>query len=158
MYMRQDAAKALEQMAKAATSEVRLSLKIASAYRSYGNQASAYSSEVESYGQAVADKESARPGYSEHQTGWAADLAPASGNCSVQVCFANTPEAKWLAANAYRFGFVLRYPNGKTSITGYVYEPWHFRYVGKNLAAEMRAKNVQTLEEFFSLPSAPNYN
>jgi D-alanyl-D-alanine carboxypeptidase len=63
----------------------------------------------------------------------------------------------WLAANAYRFGFILRYPQGLENITGYEYEPWHFRYVGVALATEMHKEGVQTLEQFFGLPAAPNY-
>ena len=120
-------------------------------------QVSVYNNEVKTYGQATADKQSARPGYSEHQTGLAVDLEPASRQCEVQDCFASTIEGKWLAVNAYLHGFIMRYPPGKEAVTGYKQESWHFRYIGKELAAEMKQQNITTLEEFFGLPAAPNY-
>jgi D-alanyl-D-alanine carboxypeptidase len=98
----------------------------------------------------------ARPGYSEHQTGLAVDFA-ARGVSTLQVSFAKTKAGIWLAANAYRYGFVLRYPSGKTAITGYSFEPWHFRYVGVEVATAMHDQNIQTLEEFYALPAAPSY-
>ena len=82
-------------------------------------------------------------------------MFPAS--CSLEVCFADTPEGQWVAANAWRFGFLLRYPEGLTPITGFDYEPWHFRYVGPELAAELHETGTRTLEEFFGLPPAPDY-
>lgn len=126
-----------------------------SAYRSYQTQVSVYNSEVRAYGQAVADSESARPGYSEHQTGLAIDVG--GGGCGVEDCFGDTEEGKWVAANAHKYGFIIRYVPGKEAITGYRPEPWHIRYVGVELAAEMKKQGVQTLEEFFDLPAAPNY-
>nr|MBA3758677.1 D-alanyl-D-alanine carboxypeptidase family protein [Candidatus Saccharibacteria bacterium] len=71
--------------------------------------------------------------------------------------FETTPEGKWLLANTYEYGFIVRYPNGKENVTGYQYEPWHLRFVGKELAIEMNKTGIQTLEEFFGLPAAPNY-
>ena len=97
------------------------------------------------------------PGFSEHQTGLAIDIGPLSGECSLDECFADTPEGIWLRDNAWRFGFILRYPADKTDITGYTFEPWHFRYVGADLANEMHETGVTTLEEFFGLPPAPDY-
>lgn len=126
-----------------------------SGYRSYTTQVTVYNNEVKTYGQATADTQSARPGTSEHQTGLAIDIG--GGGCGIEDCFGDTPEGKWLAANAHTFGFIIRYPEGKQSITGYRYEPWHIRYIGKELAAEMQQKGVLTLEEFFGLPAAPNY-
>lgn len=125
-----------------------------SGYRSYNYQVTVYNSEVHAFGQAKADTESARPGYSEHQTGWAVDLG--SPGC-YEDCFGTKPASKWVLANAYKFGFILRYPADKSNITGYRNEPWHFRYVGVYLATEMHKENVETLEEFFDLPAAPNY-
>lgn len=147
---------ALAQMTNEAKAN-RTGLMLASGYRSYNLQVSVYNNEVQGFGQAVADTESARPGYSEHQTGLAVDLEPTNRQCELQECFADLPEGKWLAANAYRFGFIIRYPQDKDSITGYRYEPWHVRFVGTALAAEMRRQGVSTLEEFFGLPAAPNY-
>jgi len=149
-------ATALEVMAAAAKKK-RLTLTLASGYRSYSQQTSIYNNMVRAYGQAEADRQSARPGHSEHQTGWAADLGAGSGKCRIEACFANTPEGKWLAANAYKYGFIIRYAEGKESVTGYEYEPWHVRYVGTDLAIEMYRTGIKTLEEFFDLPAASNY-
>lgn len=146
--LRAEAASAAEAMFAAAASEAGLSLASNSAYRSYSTQASIYDGN---------DTLTARPGHSEHQTGLAIDIGPESGRCSLSTCFADTPEGQWLAANAWRWGFVLRYPNGKTDVTGYQFEPWHYRYVGNAAAAELRDSGVSTLEEFFELPAAPNY-
>ncbi|BDZ54481.1 hypothetical protein GCM10025870_15540 [Agromyces marinus] len=73
------------------------------------------------------------------------------------MCLADTAEGQWLRDNAHRFGFLLRYPADKVDVTGYQFEPWHFRYIGTELALEMREKGITTLEEFFGLPPAPNY-
>lgn len=126
-----------------------------SGYRSYGTQVSVYNSEVRAFGQAKADSESARPGYSEHQTGWAVDIG--SPGC-YEDCFGTKPASKWLLTVAYKYGFIRRYPPDKTDITGYREEPWHFRYIGVDLATELHKQNVETLEEFFGLPAAPNYS
>jgi len=134
-----------------------LQMQSQSAYRSYGSQESVYAGWVSSLGQEAADLTSARPGYSEHQTGLAIDVSADPANCSLDQCFADTPQGQWLAANGWRFGFIVRYPNGKTDITGYEYEPWHMRYVGVELATEMHNTGIQTLEEFFGLPAAPTY-
>ena len=153
-YMRADAANALAKMladAKAAGYVV----TPASGYRSYTTQVSVYDNEVKTYGKAVADSESARPGYSEHQTGLAMDLA--SGGCSITDCFGNTPGGKWITANAYKYGFLLRYPADKVAVTGYRSEAWHFRYIGVSLATELHKEGVKTLEEFFGV-SGGDYN
>jgi zinc D-Ala-D-Ala carboxypeptidase len=151
--LRAEAASSLQTMMQAATKEG-LALQPLSGYRSYATQQSVYAKEVASYGQAVADTESARPGYSEHQTGWAIDIG--GGGCGIEDCFGNTAEGKWVAVNGYKYGFIIRYQPGKEEITGYRAEPWHIRYVGVELATEMQ-KSGQTLEEFFGLPAAPNY-
>jgi D-alanyl-D-alanine carboxypeptidase len=129
-----------------------------SAYRSYAAQSADHASLVARDGLKVADNESARAGYSEHQTGLAVDIAPVPSNgCNLELCFGTTPQGKWLAANAYKYGFLLRYPADKVAVTGYQYEPWHFRWIGVPLATEMHDDGVQTLEEFFDLPAAPAY-
>jgi D-alanyl-D-alanine carboxypeptidase len=74
------------------------------------------------------------------------------------ACFGKTEAGVWLAENAHEFGFVLRYPKGYKPITGFQYEPWHFRYVGVELANEMKTKGIKTLEEFWGLESAPDYS
>lgn len=90
------------------------------------------------------------PGTSEHETGLAIDVAGADGSCAVADCFGDKPESKWLAEHAWRFGFIIRYPEGKKAITGYKYEPWHLRYVGVDIAAEMQERAI-TLEECFDM-------
>ncbi len=120
-----------------------------SGYRSYATQVNVYNNEVKTYGQTKADTESAKPGYSEHQTGWAVDIG--TPGC-FEDCFGKTPAAQWLLANAYKYGFILRYPADKATITGYRNEPWHFRFVGKELSAELH-KTGQVMEEFFGLPN-----
>lgn len=127
-----------------------LGFKIASAFRSHDYQRSVYAGVVASRGAAAADRVSARPGFSEHQTGLAVDLVtPLDPSCDFDPCFARTPGGRWLAEHAWKYGFLIRYAAGKEAITGYDPEPWHLRYVGKALAAEMRAAGVATLEEFF---------
>lgn len=152
--MRAEAAGALKNLVAGAKSEG-LIISPLSGYRSYNTQVSVYNNEVATNGQAVADTQSARPGTSEHQTGLSIDVG--GGGCGIEDCFGNTSQGKWVAANAHNYGFIIRYPEGKQSVTGYRYEPWHIRYVGVELATEMKNKGVQTLEEFFGLPAAANY-
>ena len=157
-YLRPEAADAVVQMFAAFTSETGLEMQSQSAYRSYSTQESVYAGWVDSLGQEGADLTSARPGHSEHQTGLAIDInALPDQGCALEPCWGDTPHAQWLAANAYRFGFIVRYPDGKTDITGYEYEPYHMRYVGIELATEMHTTGITTLEEFFGLPPAPDY-
>lgn len=154
-FMRAEAAAALGNMfASAKTSG--LTLTAASGYRSYQTQVATYNSEVKAYGQEKADSESARPGYSEHQSGWAVDIA--GGGCYIEDCFANTPEGQWATANAYKFGFILRYTASDTELTGYRAEAWHFRYVGPALSEEMHKTDVATLEQFFGITGGSTYN
>ena len=122
-------------------------LYIASPYRSYQYQTTLYNNYVKSDGKKNADTYSARPGYSEHQTGLAADVM-ARGNSSLNE-FENTKEFKWMKKNAYKYGFILRYPENKEYITGYIYEPWHYRYVGKEAAKTIYEKNL-TYEEYYA--------
>lgn len=147
--LRTEAANAAEELF--ADAEARgFKLMLASGFRPYNLQSTYYNSYVARDGQAAADRYSARPGTSEHQTGLSIDISRADRKCYLNECFADQPEGKWLAENVNRFGFVLRYPSDKEPVTGYQYEPWHFRYVGKELAAEL-TKTGQTLEEFFEL-------
>ncbi len=156
-YVRSDTAKALEQMIAAAKSEG-LNFNLQSGYRSYSFQVSLYDRYVQQQGKATADTQSARPGYSEHQTGMAADLGSVSHpSCDVEACFGETAEGKWLAANAHTYGFVIRYQQGKDGTTGYAYEPWHVRYVGTELANEIFMQGNPPLETFFGLGDAPSY-
>lgn len=157
MKVRQTTADALEALFAAAKAEAGYDLTLASGFRSQEAQTALYNYYSQAKGQTAADTDSARPGYSEHQTGLAVDIGRADQQCDVQACFADTPEGKWLAANAYTYGFIMRYLPGQQAVTGYVAEPWHFRYVGKELAAQLH-ENPQPLETFFGLPAAPDYN
>lgn len=150
MKVRKPVATALRSMIAAAKNRG-IDLMLASGYRSYAYQAIIYSDFVQSKGKAITDRTSARAGYSEHQTGLSVDLESTSRTCELQQCFANTMEGKWLEANAWSFGFLQRYPMGKTSLTGYDSEPWHYRYVGQELATRMHNLKVTTLEEFFGI-------
>lgn len=154
--LRAAAATAVEEM-YAEASGAGVPFRIQSSYRSYTTQQRIKANSVSRLGQEVSDQRSARAGHSEHQTGLAVDLTTWTSTCTLDSCFADTPEGVWLADNAWRFGFILRYLPGKTDITGYVFEPWHFRYVGLALAKEIHLGGNPTLEEFFGLAAAPTY-
>lgn len=149
------AAAAEKMFAGAASAGVTLTL--ASGYRSFQTQTATYDGYVNSRGQASADTASARPGFSEHQTGWAFDIGDGGGACSFQPCFAEQPAAVWAKANAFNYGFVVRYPWMLHEITGYYYEPWHLRFVGVEAATDMANRGIGTLEEYFGLEAAPGY-
>lgn len=134
-----------------------VAMVLASGYRSYSTQVATYNGYVAARGQADADTASARPGHSEHQTGWAFDIGDGGGACSFEPCFADQPAATWAKANGHRFGFVVRYPWMLHPITGYFYEPWHLRYVGVEAATDMLNRGIGTLEEYFGLEAAPAY-
>lgn len=117
-----------------------------SSYRSYDYQVNLYNNYVAQDGKEAADKYSARPGYSEHQTGLAVDVY----NLDLPyTSFEETEEFTWMQENAYKYGFILRFPKDKVDITGYQYESWHYRYVGKKVAKEIKDNNL-TLEEYIA--------
>ncbi|WP_133764168.1 M15 family metallopeptidase [Amnibacterium kyonggiense] len=153
--LRQVAADALVTMFAAAKRDG-ITLVSLSAYRSYATQTSIFDRNLRQLGRETTLGLTARPGYSEHQTGLADDLGDGS-SCDLAVCFESHPAAKWLAANSWRYGWILRYPLGYTKITGIQTEPWHFRYIGVPAATEMHDTDVKTLEQFFGLPDSPDY-
>jgi D-alanyl-D-alanine carboxypeptidase len=120
-----------------------------SAYRSYKRQIELFNYYVKKDGYEKASMYSAIPGTSEHQTGLAIDVTGGNGKCAADDCFGGTPEAQWLQNNVANYGFIIRYPQGKESVTGYKYEPWHLRYVGTNAAKDIMQNNL-TLEEYIS--------
>ncbi|WP_412888608.1 D-alanyl-D-alanine carboxypeptidase family protein [Bacillus sp. 1P06AnD] len=144
--MRKEAATALSDMFKGAKQEG-IELFAVSGYRSYIRQQSVFNNDAAKKGIDETKKLVAVPGESEHQTGLSMDISAHSANLDLVQSFENTAEGKWLAANAHKYGFILRYPKGKENITKYEYEPWHFRYVGKKYAATIYENNL-TLEEF----------
>lgn len=137
---------ALQEMFSAAKAEG-LNLFVKSGFRSYSTQKSLYNGYVKRDGQAAADRYSARPGHSEHQTGLSFDINKANSS------FAGSPEANWLAANCYKYGFIIRYPEGKEAITGYIYEPWHVRYLGVETATAVYNSGL-CLEEYLGITSS----
>lgn len=125
-----------------------LNIYISSGYRSYQYQVTVYNSYVAKDGKAMADTYSSRPGNSEHQTGLCFDLN------SINDSFANTAEGKWVDSNCYKYGFCIRFPNGKDEYTGYQYESWHLRYVGEELATKLYNNGDWiSLEEYFGITS-----
>lgn len=122
------------------------SLMIGSAYRSAATQDALFNSYVASAGYQEANVYSAHPGHSEHQTGLAVDISTTSQQCYLSECFIGTADGQWLADNAYTYGFTLRYPKGKEAITGYNFEPWHYRYVGVSLATALKQSGL-TLDQ-----------
>ncbi|MFM7030231.1 MAG: D-alanyl-D-alanine carboxypeptidase family protein [Micrococcales bacterium] len=151
------AAKAIKLMATAMRAEGAGVLIIQSGYRSYPTQVAVHSKDVAKFGLTVGENLAARPGYSEHQTGLAVDVSALGQGCRIYPCFATTKAGAWLAANSWKYGFILRYPNGLTTVTGYQFEPWHFRYVGIELSTQLHSTGFKTLERFFGLPDAPGY-
>ena len=132
---------------RAAAKEEGLTLKIVSGYRSYQKQDKVYHNYAARDGAALADRYSARAGSSEHQTGYAMDIN------SVRQSFAETKEGKWLAAHCAEYGFILRYPKDKEAETGFMYEPWHVRYLGVELAQKITDSGL-CLEEYLGITSA----
>jgi D-alanyl-D-alanine carboxypeptidase len=144
--LRKVAAAALEDMFAGAKKDGVI-LAGVSAYRSYATQKALFNRYVKKDGEKKARTYSAIPGTSEHETGLAIDVSGSDGKCGAEDCFAGTKEAFWLDQHATEYGFIVRYPKGKDAITGYKYEPWHLRYVGKDAAAEIAEKGI-TLEEY----------
>jgi D-alanyl-D-alanine carboxypeptidase len=147
-FLRSEAAAALKKLLADAAA-AGMTLTADSGYRSFDTQVKVYNSEVKANGQTVADTQSARPGYSEHQTGWAIDIG--TSGCHIADCFGNTTPGKWVAASAHKYGFLLRYQPSTVDTTGYRAESWHFRYVGTTLSTELHNRGVKTLEEFFGI-------
>lgn len=147
--LRSEPAAALEKLFTGAK-QAGFDLMLASGYRSTELQATYYNNYVATSGQAEADRYSAKPGTSEHQTGLSLDVARADRSLYLTTAFGEDPSGRWLAEHVHEYGFVIRYPKDKESITGYMYEPWHIRYVGSELANELHNKQ-QTMEEFFGI-------
>ncbi|CRZ35605.1 D-alanyl-D-alanine carboxypeptidase [Herbinix hemicellulosilytica] len=146
--LRKEAAKAIEKLFAAALKEG-YTLYGISGYRSYNRQKEIFLNNLIRKGKTHTLKYSAAPGTSEHQTGLAMDVSSKSVNLKLVTAFANSPEGKWLAEHAHEFGFIIRYPKDREEITGYAYEPWHIRYVGKQLATYLYTNNL-TLDEYYN--------
>ena len=144
--MRQVAADALKEMFDAAEEEGVI-LHARSGYRSYETQVQLFRNYASNHGEEAANKYSARAGESEHQTGLVMDITSESVNLQITSDFGETEEGQWVRDNAHTFGFIIRYPEGKSDITGYVYEPWHLRYLGEELATDVYESGL-TYEEY----------
>ena len=144
--LRQEASEALTEMFDAALADG-ITLYARSGYRSYNTQASLYDSYRAAHGEEAANRFSAPPGASEHQTGLAMDVTAESVNLELLEAFGETDEGIWVRENAHESGFIIRYPEGKEEITGYLYEPWHLRYLGTELASDIHASGL-TYEEY----------
>ncbi|UPK44518.1 D-alanyl-D-alanine carboxypeptidase family protein [Paenibacillus pabuli] len=146
-HMRKEAAEALEKLFAGAKADD-IELRAVSGYRSYERQVSIYNNNVKTKGKEYTDRVSSVPGHSEHQTGLAIDVSSPSVGNAIEEVFGTSKEGQWLAEHAAEYGFIIRYPKGEEGITGYVYEPWHIRYVGTDLAPDV-VKSGLTLEEYF---------
>ncbi len=145
--MRAEAAAAIEDLFAGALKDG-VKLLGVSAYRPYSKQKALFQQYVRQDGVEAAKTYSALPGTSEHETGLAIDVTGGDGKCAAEDCFSGSKEAKWIEAHAAEYGFIIRYPKGKEAITGYQYEPWHLRYVGKKIAADIMSRGI-TLEEYY---------
>jgi D-alanyl-D-alanine carboxypeptidase len=146
LYLKREAYEAYLKMLEDANAQD-INFLICSAYRSYELQESLYNNSLAANGEEYTYTYSAYPGRSEHQTGWAIDLTSESIGYTLSQNFGNLPEGKWIEENCSNYGFIIRYLDGKTDITGYSYEPWHLRYVGVEVAKEITSKGI-TLEEY----------
>lgn len=145
-FMRAEAVEAFHRLVETAAEEG-IDIVMTTAYRSYEFQQILWDNYVAQKGEEEANKTSARPGESEHQTGLAVDLSTSEIDYRNSSDFADTAAGRWVAENAHKFGFILRFPEDKTDITGYSYEPWHIRYVGLTAAEDIYEENL-TLEEY----------
>lgn len=156
--LRADVVDSFERLVAAADAEGAGRMSLFSGYRSYETQVATYDSQVDARGQVGADALSARPGFSEHQLGLAADVvACGDAGCGTIYEVGATAQGRWLIDNSWRFGWIIRYEEGRTDTTGYNPEPWHLRYIGPELAQVYHEGGHRSLEEFFGLPPAPDY-
>jgi len=147
IYMRPEAASALEELFEAAARDG-ITLYATSGFRSYSTQKAIFNRKLETMSERAANASVAKAGYSEHQTGLAMDIeGKTTLGTGLTEQFGESPEGIWVAEHCHEFGFIIRYPKGKTDITGYIYEPWHLRYVGKDAALEITELGV-TFEEY----------
>jgi len=153
--MRAEAAAALTRMYEAANG-AGAPFRILTAYRSYGFQQEVYGSDARVWGTAETDRRVARPGYSEHQTGLTADINDVPANRLKQT-FGASAAGTWVREHAHEYGFIVSYPEGSETVTGYLYEPWHIRYVGAAVSADMHDTGVDTLQEYFDVAASPGY-
>ncbi len=151
--LRDEAATQLEKMFQDAIQD-RIYLKLVDGYRSYSLQQALYSYYARTRGKIYADNIDDHPGASEHQLGLAADLGNWNGVCELSYCFTQYHEYDWLLENGYKYGWILRYPEDKQDVTGIMYSPWHFRYLGVEEATKVHDSGL-TLEEYYGVTATP---
>lgn len=154
--LRSDAASALASLVTAARNAGAGEIALESGFRSYQTQQQTYGRHFAERGDR-ADQVSARPGYSEHQLGLGADIVACAGSCGTLDQLAATPQGRFVAEHAWEHGWIVRYTDGATPVTGYLPEPWHLRYIGPELAKAYHDGGWTSLEEFFALDPAPDY-
>lgn len=154
--LRSDAASALAALVTAARTAGVGEIALVSGFRSYQTQQDTYGRHFAARGEG-ADQVSARPGYSEHQLGLGADVVACAGACGTLDELAASPQGQWIAEHAWEHGWIVRYVEGATPVTGYLPEPWHLRYIGPGLAQAYHDGGWTSLEEFFALDPAPAY-
>ena len=152
-HLREEAGRKLEAMFADAKKEGLETLYLVSGYRSYKYQYEIFNNSIKNRGREHTEKYMAKPGHSEHQTGLTADISTQSMGFGLEESFENTKEGQWLAQNAHKYGYILRYPRERVETTGYAYEPWHFRYVGKDIS-EYMFKNKLVLEDLYDVVNA----
>ena len=157
LQLADQAATALELLAKDMKAEGAGKLFVNSAFRSYEYQSDLFKSKTAQYGLAGALIRSAKAGHSEHQTGLAADVSVPQQGCAIMQCFGDTVAGKWLAKNSWKYGFIIRYEEDTTATTGYTYEPWHLRYVGVQLSTLYSKSGMKTLEDLWGFAAAEFY-
>ncbi|WP_139327378.1 M15 family metallopeptidase [Microbacterium sp. RURRCA19A] len=155
--LRRTAADALTALVRGAADAGAGEIGYLSAFRSYENQQSTYADRVSVSGVEEADRESARAGFSEHQSGLAVDIVPCDGSCGTLDDVAASSQGAWVRDHAWEYGYITRYDVGRIDVTGYEPEAWHLRYIGPELAKAYHDGGFTTLEEFFGLPAAPTY-
>ena len=155
--LRRTAADALTTLVGAAADAAAGEIGYLSAFRSYENQQATYADRVAVGGVEEADRESARAGFSEHQSGLAVDIVPCNRSCGTLDDVAGSSQGAWVRDHAWEYGFITRYDVGRIDVTGYEPEAWHLRYIGPELAKAYHDGGFTTLEEFFGLPAAPTY-
>jgi D-alanyl-D-alanine carboxypeptidase len=156
--LRTDAIDAFERLLHDSASAGAGRMTLASGYRSFGTQAAIHRNQVAALGPTAGEQLAARPGFSEHQLGLAADVAACgTSGCGSIYGFAGTSQQRWVAENSWRYGWIVRYEAGQTHVTGYQPEPWHLRYIGPELAGVYHDGGFRSLEAFFGLMPAPQY-
>lgn len=155
--VRTDIAPTVTAMSEAAVAAGAGQIGVQNGYRGYSVQQRIHNDRVASLGKEAGERLAARPGYSEHQSGIAMDVFGCTPGCSSSEQFGTTPTYQWVVDHGWEFGWIIRYEDGQTPITGYDPEAWHLRYIGLELAAAYHAGGFHTLEEFFGLPAAPGY-